>query len=391
MISLENFSLSFGEKKVINSISLLIRGNEKIAVIGNNASGKTSLAFFIAGVIPEFITAKVSGKWALPQKVSLIMQNPSNQFFALTAKEELGEKGVALAKRLGASHLAEKNVFELSEGEKQKINLIANLALEPEALLLDEPLELLDPFEAARFRQILGSISGKTIVWLDKEDNFQKKTKKFFLEKPKKIVLPKKKNRSLREIALQADFSAEKNFFRLKAAFDLHNCEKIAVIGSNGSGKTTLLKTIAGLNKFSGKISLQKKASFAPQNPSHLFFNETVEEELVDKENAHLLGIGHLLKKAPDKLSRGQQKLVSIASVQKNSVILLDEPTTWLDAANKAAVYNFINNSQSPMIISTHDKKLLDYCDRVFLIEKGVLKECSNTAINRFFLPRQNH
>ncbi|MDD5148767.1 MAG: hypothetical protein PHH08_04865, partial [Candidatus ainarchaeum sp.] len=139
------------------------------------------------------------------------------------------------------------------------------------------------------------------------------------------------------------------------------------------------------------KLLLEEETGFAPQNPSHVFFNETVEEELLDRENAHLLGISHLMRSSPDKLSRGQQKLLSIAVVKHNSIMLLDEPTTWLDTENKAIVYSFVNNSKDTMVISTHVRKLLDYCNRVFIIEKGVLKECSNTAINRFFraLPRQ--
>src|SRR3989344_6624501 len=108
MIELEKFSLSFKQKKVLKEISMRIEKGEHAAIIGNNASGKTSLALFIAKVIPEFIKAETSGKWKIPEKVSLVMQNPSNQFFAMTVKEELGEKGIAIAKKLGAGHLLEK-------------------------------------------------------------------------------------------------------------------------------------------------------------------------------------------------------------------------------------------------------------------------------------------
>ena len=411
MIELEKFSLSFKQKKVLKEISMRIEKGEHAAIIGNNASGKTSLALFIAKVIPEFIKAETSGKWKIPEKVSLVMQNPSNQFFAMTVKEELGEKGIAIAKKLGAGHLLEKNVFELSEGEKQKINLIANLSLKHDVLLLDEPLELLDPFEAKRFRNIIEKTQVETIVWLEKENSFfsrgekpgkkslllaQKNSpfvrmKKIFLGKQEKVFLPKKKKSALGKTILEADFQIEKNSFRLRVDFSLREGEKIAVIGKNGSGKTSFLKAIAGLEKISGKISALKKTSFVPQNPSHLFFEETVEEELVDKGNAHKLGIEALLKSAPDKLSRGQQKLVSIATAEEKTIVLLDEPTTWLDAGNKKKVYEFVNKSREAMVIATHDKKMLDYCDKVFIIEKGVLKECSNTTTNRFFLALQNH
>jgi len=62
---------------------------EKIAVIGNNASGKTTIALFLAGIIPEFIHAKVGGRLVANGKIGLVMQNPDNQFLGLTVMDEL--------------------------------------------------------------------------------------------------------------------------------------------------------------------------------------------------------------------------------------------------------------------------------------------------------------
>ena len=389
MTELKNFSLAFGKKKVFQNINFNPVSKEKTMVIGNNASGKTTLALFLSGIIPDFMPANISGHAILPKKVSLLMQNPSNQFFALTVKEELGQKGIALAKKLGAGHLLEKNVFELSEGEKQKINLISGLALDPEILILDEPLELLDPFEERRFKQIICGLRKKTVLWLEKSPETGLKMKKFFLSRPKTIVFPKKKKKASGKEIFQTDFSVKNNSFELNnIVLNSGQGEKIALIGKNGSGKSTLLKALAGIQKISGKIIAQKPFSFAPQNPSYLFFNETVEAELADGKNARNLGISELLSMNPDKLSRGQQKLVSIATLKPGTIMLLDEPTTWLDAENKKTVYDFINESPETMVIATHDKRLLDYCDRVFLIEKGGVKECSNTIINRFFQAR---
>jgi len=84
-------------------------------------------------------------------------------------------------------------------------------------------------------------------------------------------------------------------------------------------------------------------------------------------------------------LSKGQQKMLSIATIITKDIALLDEPTTWLDSENKAMTYKFITESQQSMVIATHDKDLLRYCDRVFLIKGGEMQECSSTAVNRFF------
>jgi len=384
MIKLKNFSVAFGSKPVLKNLNLQVPKGAQFAVLGSNGSGKTTLALALAGVMPDFVQARVSGK-ALCLKPGLIMQDPSPQFFAMTVKEELGSRGIALAKKFGLSNLLERSVFQLSEGEKQKINLVANLSFKPECLLLDEPLELLDPVEAARFREMLAKAKGKTLVWFDKIDPGLPKARKFFLNKQKKVWLPEKKTGIKPGLAMRVDFSVQRNSFYLDAKFGLRHGEKIALIGRNGCGKTTVLKAIAGIERFKGNVSLHKPVSLAPQNPSHLFFNETAEAELVELKNAAKLGIKGLLKQNPNSLSKGQQKMLSVATISPSTIALLDEPTTWLDSGNKATVYKFITESQQPMVIATHDKDLLHYCDRVFLIKGGEMQECSNTAVNRFF------
>ncbi len=386
MLNLENFSVSFGQKNVLNQLNFSAGSGEKLSIIGPNGCGKSTLALAISGVIPDFIQADVSGKVFCENSV-IIMQNPSSQFFAMTVKEELGETGMAFAKRFGLNDLFDRNVFQLSEGERQKVNLVANLSLDPELLLLDEPLELLDPVEANRFKALLSKVEGKTIVWFDKEDPKILSARKVFLGDCKKQRLPKKKVRRLHGTALKADFLVKKEDFCIRADFSMQNQEKIALIGRNGCGKTTVLKTIAGIEKFSGKVSFSGRPSFVPQNPSHLFFNETAEAELAEPGNAKKLGISHLLKQNPAALSKGQQKLLSVATIksEERGLALLDEPTTWLDQKNKSAVYKFITESTHPMVIATHDRKLLQYCDRVFLVEGGEMRACSSTAANRFF------
>ncbi len=385
MIGAKGLSISFRGSNVFHGINLCVGGNERVAVLGNNGSGKTSLALLLAGVIPEFIEADVRGVVSC-RNSALIMQNPSSQFFALTVREELSEAGAKLARQFSAGKLLERNVFELSEGEKQKVNLLANLSFPSKALLLDEPLELLDPVEAKRFLAVLRKISGRAILWFDKSGEFVSGMKKIYLGRMHKPRLPEKKGHKGRETVLHADFSVEKNGFGLQGiGFQLHAGEKIGLIGPNGSGKTTVLKALAGMERHSGKIQASRRVSFAPQNPSHLFFQETAGAELAERKNAHKLGIAGILRRNPTTLSRGMQKVLSVATVSPGSIALLDEPTTWLDAPNKAAVYGFINNSSEAMVIATHDKQLLRYCDRVFLIKGGKLKQCSNTAANRFF------
>lgn len=384
MICLESFSIGFGKRTVLNNFSLRLGKKERVMVIGNNGSGKTTLAFFLAGVIPNFISARVSGNVNISENVSLVMQNPSTQFISMTVQEELA--GIKCGK-FGVGHLFHKNVFELSEGEKQKINLVSNLLSNPDLLLLDEPIELLDPMEAKRFTGLISKISGPSIIWLDKADLKLRGFGKISLGGSKAKSFPKKRVSQIGKTVLDASFNFSQNGFFLDCPnLKLGAGEKVALIGYNGSGKTTVLKAVAGLLKTSGQIDRKMPVSFAPQNPSHLFFRNTVLEEVGCSENIETLGIRHLLLENPSTLSKGQQKLVSIASLKPGTIALFDEPTTWLDDANKSLVYEFINGSNQPMLIATHDRSLLDYCDRILMVEanKGV-KECSSTAVNRFF------
>ena len=231
----------------------------------------------------------------------------------------------------------------------------------------------------------MGKVSEKTLIWFDKEDPLLSRAKKFFLGKRESIALPAPQKFAQGKTILKANFRLQKNGFSLDARFDLRQGEKIALIGANGCGKTSLLKALAGIEKFEGCIEGNRVFSFAPQNPSHLFFKEKAGEELVQPENAAKLGINGLLDQSPALLSKGQQKMLGVAAITGRGVALLDEPTTWLDQKNKAIVYNFISGRNQPMVIATHDRELLRYCSRIFMIEGGEISECSSTAANRFF------
>jgi len=383
LIKARNLSISFNGKTVFKSFEFSLREKQFLVVIGPNGSGKTTLGLLLAGLIPEFIKAEIYGTYTISGKTGMLMQNPSPQFFALTVKEEIG---AALPQGVGIEELWEKSVFELSEGEKQRVNLIANLCNGMDTLILDEPLELLDPFQANRFLKIIKSFKGKkTILWLDKDQGFVESEGKIFLGKSLQ-KFPKRRKHSIGKKLLQAEFSIKREGFESNNInLKLYEGEKVALIGLNGSGKTTLLKAIAGLVPIKGIVELQSNFSFSPQNPDHIFFENSVQQEIGSMQRMRFFGLQQLAKNFPERLSKGQKKLLSLASLQQGQLYLLDEPTTWLDVENKATVYNWINNSREAFLVATHDRKLLDYCDRVLLIEGGELKECSSTTVKRFF------
>ena len=172
-------------------------------------------------------------------------------------------------------------------------------------------------------------------------------------------------------------------------SFDINEGDCIMLCGANGSGKTTLLKAIAGLQhpgcrvimipsripKVKGfsvkefvKVSCFKQTDMAGKLSEH---DATTLEKALDR-----LGIAHLKDRDISTLSDGEFQKACIAAsvVQHAGVILLDEPTAFLDAENKISVLqglaDLCNGKNSPAVIfSTHDlHEGLKACNKVIAL-----------------------
>ena len=182
-----------------------------------------------------------------------------------------------------------------------------------------------------------------------------------------------------------------------------------AIIGKNGIGKTTFIHTILGLipaikgeieinNQNIHRISANHRAKLVAHVPSkfegvqHLstrdfiamgrapytnFLGKLAEEDwkLVDEISAEL-GIESFLQKDTSELSDGERQIASIAKalVQKTPVIVLDEPTAFLDYANRMSVQKLLQkvakNANVCIIQSSHDLELcLEFADEMLIVE----------------------
>jgi len=165
MLSVNNVSKNFGEKKAVNDVSFTINKGEVFSLIGPNSSGKTTLVKSIIGLLQVSegtITVDGNDVSAHPEKakalIGYIPDEPSiwpymtgEEFLYFTqalfgVKEKTREK--ELPKLLETLHLQglEKQSFEeYSRGNKQKFSITSAMAHHPKLLLVDEPIVGLDP------------------------------------------------------------------------------------------------------------------------------------------------------------------------------------------------------------------------------------------------------
>ncbi len=193
----------------------------------------------------------------------------------------------------------------------------------------------------------------------------------------------------------------------------IHQGEIVLITGPSGSGKTTFLTIIGGLRQaFYGsviilnqqlinsneqtKIKVRQQIGYifqqhnllksltALQNVSMTLemHNAMTERQRLDRaaEMLEAVGLGNRLDYKPEQLSGGQRQRVSIARalVGKPKIVLADEPTASLDKQSGYEAVSILKRlakeSQTTILLVTHDYRILDVADRVVELEDGIIK-----------------
>lgn len=179
--------------------------------------------------------------------------------------------------------------------------------------------------------------------------------------------------------------------------------EKIALVGANGAGKSTLMLAIERVISSEGRISvddlvlskdnisdIRQKVGMLFQNPDDQLFMATIYDDIafgprnmgLDEESVRyrvedrlkLLGIEHLRDKTALKMSGGEKRMAALATVlaMKPSVMLLDEPTAFLDPKARRNLINVLNSLPHTMLIATHDLSFAkEVCKRAVVMKDG--------------------
>ncbi len=180
--------------------------------------------------------------------------------------------------------------------------------------------------------------------------------------------------------------------------------EKVALAGANGAGKTSLLLALVGILKpeagerlLNGQALTKQteknalgKIGMVFQNPDDQLFMPTILEDVAfgprnrglseaeaqrcAREALQLLHCEHLMERSPVKLSLGEKRLAAIATAlaMEPDVLLMDEPTSFLDPRARRNLAGLIKKLPQAMLIATHDSAFAaDVCSRVVVVRDG--------------------
>ncbi|MDR3584212.1 MAG: ATP-binding cassette domain-containing protein [Desulfosporosinus sp.] len=405
-ITIRNLSFTYDGVAIpaLKTINFSAAPGQIILISGNNGSGKSTLLACLAGIIPELTSGKLEGqiffggddpdtKFREDATTLGVVLQDSDVYLLEEVYEELafplqnsGTNGPDLDKRiqevassLGLSRLLQRKIRSLSGGERQKVAIGAALICDAPILLLDEPVEQLDPLSAYNLFHTLRELAknGKIILmcmhnpitaapWADRILCFRngelfEENLKFPEVTPAQFnhskawtfpTLLNQENSTLTEKVEHAVLEVRNLTYRYDKQSGIENItlkvkpqEILALTGPNGSGKSTLVKHFVGLLRpQAGKVfvdgvdtekvptwELAKQVGILFQNPDDQIFNATVLEEIawslvargVPKREALTearklaadFELKSMLDKHPHDLNRSLRQLVALISV----------------------------------------------------------------------------
>lgn len=457
MIEINNLSFKYKSQSnhSLKDINIKIKKGECILLCGRSGCGKSTLLKLINGIIPEFYDGEISGSvmvngmntfttpiYELSKNVGSVFQNPKTQFYTTNTTDEIAfglenfgikrevinKRLIEVEKELKLEHLMNRNIFELSGGEKQKIAIASIYALNPEIYVLDEPSSSLDIKTMNELSHIITKLKsiGKTIViaehrlWYLKdivdraiyiEDG--KIIKEYSIDEIDNLREAERMRTGLRHtnyksikayvpsetVCNENLLKVENLIFRKSAKTILHidNLKFhygniIGIIGENGIGKSTFAKIVCGLyreskgeflkknKRFSSRSRLKESLLIMQEVNCQLFTDSVYDELLLTSKTKDKnviddwiddMDLKNISERNPHTLSGGQKQRVIILSalLSYKEILFFDEPTSGLDYRNMMIVAKNIKKVKEEnrlILIISHDTEFLEsVCDTV--------------------------
>ena len=374
MINFKNVSFSYsgehGTGDGVSEIDLTIKDGEFVVLCGESGCGKTTVTRLINGLAPHFYEGEMSGSVMIGDVcvntenlsdiaalTGSVFQNPKSQFFNLDTtgelvfgcenlgipREQIQQRLEKTKRDLQLDNLMDRDIFELSGGEKQQIACASCYTADPQVFVLDEPSSNLDKRAIQRLHRMLVKIkaAGKTVViaehrlyyLMDVADRFiymrGGKIERIFTRDEMKALsesdlttlgLRLTDMQSLAALARKED-AAQETLVKSSTPPETRPVSKpalealdvtcgygstrvldierlalpehsiVALIGDNGSGKSTFAQALAGLIPSNGSIAVggayltaeerSKRSFMVMQDVNRQLFADSVLEEVM--------------------------------------------------------------------------------------------------------------
>jgi len=378
-LEVRNLNCRLDSKWILRNVSFEVKPGEALAIIGPSASGKTTLAYCLSGIIPSRIPGEVSGNVIvdgeeflgkpireITKTVSIVLQNYELQIFGLTVEEDLelsikDDESILewILKFFELEKYRDYYVHELSGGLKHRLVIASTILSDPKYIVMDDPVANLDwksRKTVARTIELLKErgkgvvILGRRLKGLEKVvDRWIYLTQDCLENVNQKLHHPNIENRKTLPNTID-DFIIEfRNvYYRYSREYVLKNIslrirkgEVYAVMGPNGLGKTTLMEHVNGLLKpFRGNVivkgidtrrcspaEMSRCVGMVFQDPEKYFVSETVWDEVAFsvrnlggsgenvEEALRMVNLLDKKKSSPYSLSMGEKIRLYIACI----------------------------------------------------------------------------
>ncbi|KGM95789.1 ABC transporter ATP-binding protein [Clostridium novyi A str. 4552] len=320
-IKMNNITKRFGKVIANNNINLEVYGGEVHALLGENGAGKSTLMNMLSGVYtPDGGSILVHGKEvkfaspkdAIDSGIGMIYQH-FKLVDNMTAVENIifGQKGkLFLNKRKNIQKIQDiidkfnlevelnKNVYEMSVGEKQNLEILKVLYRGANILILDEPTAVFTPQESEKLFKIIEKMKsegcavifithkmdevmkmadritilrkGETIKTVNKKDSNPKELTELMVGRSVELsikTVPFKKENKLLEIKNLKVLNEDKLEIIKNINFDVFKGEILGIAGVAGSGQKELCEAIAGIHKVKDGEIIFEGENIEGQNP----------------------------------------------------------------------------------------------------------------------------
>lgn len=426
---------------VLHNVSTRVHPGEFIYLAGADMAGKTTLLRLMGGVVPRIMgeykgSVHVGGKDTQDIQLSelcrtarYVAPEPFSSIYGLTVGQEISfltrnekEARQQLA-FMGIEHLWDRETTKLSGGQQVRLVLAGALASRARYLLLDSPMQELDPDGRRDFMQALDALHARGEVGVVAADPFWRQlapyTKRvlvlengqlindlapteFFqdswlerlhlithLESP---VLPTPGDTIARMQSIHVTLEGTPILHGID--LDVRAGELLAIMGPNGSGKTTAMLTLArAIKPIQGTVTSQGRIAYVFQDAKLQVVADTVRSELALGANIlkwppertaafvenGLAWTGIDPEFSPLDIHPSQARMLAIAaSNTETSILILDEPTVGLDARGIKKLMDMVTallSQGKSVIIITHDENVANLAHRILVIRDGKVVE----------------